>query len=139
MPVGSTFFDFIYRLTIRGYVNGYPCGDPGEPCNAGNLPYFRPNNSVTRGQLSKIVSNGAGFNEPAGDQQFEDVLPESTFYDFIWRLTDRGVMNGYDCGGVGEPCVEPGNLPYFRPGATATRGQAAKIVANSFFPNCDTP
>jgi hypothetical protein len=140
VPVGSTFHEFIYRLTIRSYVNGYPCGGVGEPCVApGNLPYFRPNANVTRGQLSKIVSNGAGFSDPAGAQQFEDVAPGSTFYDFIWRLTNRGVMTGYPCGGVGEPCVAPGNLPYFRPGANATRGQASKIVANTFFPGCETP
>jgi hypothetical protein len=29
-----------------------------------------------------------------------------------------------------------GNLPYFRPANNATRGQVAKIVSNSFFPEC---
>jgi hypothetical protein len=137
---GSTFYDFIWRLTDRGLVNGYPCGGAGEPCvPPGNLPYFRPNANVTRGQLSKIVANAAGLSQPVGAQQFEDVAPGSTFYDFIWRLTDLGVMGGYDCGGPGEPCVPPGNLPYFRPGANATRGQASKIVSNTFFPGCSTP
>jgi hypothetical protein len=136
---GSTFFAFIWRLTNRGYVNGYPCGGPGEPCGGGNLPYFRPNANVTRGQISKIVANAAGFIEPSGAQQFQDVVPGSTFYDFIWRLVDRGVMSGYPCGGNGEPCVGPDNFPYFRPAANATRGQASKIVANTFFPECDTP
>jgi S-layer homology domain len=133
---GSTFFDFIWRLTNRGLVNGYPCGGPGEPCiPPANLPYFRPNANVTRGQLSKIDSNAAGLSQPPGAQQYEDVLPGSTFYDFIWRLSDLGFVNGYPCGGVGEPCG-PLNLPYFRPGANATRGQASKIVSNTFFPNC---
>ena len=86
--VGSTFFDFIWRLSDRGYVTGYPCGGPGEPCGPNNLPYFRPNANVTRGQLSKIDANAAGFNETPGAQQYEDVLPGSTFYDFIWRLSD---------------------------------------------------
>ena len=138
VPVGSTFFDFIWRLTDRGLVNGYPCGGPGEPCGPNNLPYFRPNANVTRGQLSKIDANAAGFNDTPGAQQYEDVLPGSTFYDFIWRLSDRGIINGYPCGGTGEPCG-PNNLPYFRPGASATRGQASKIVANTFFPSCQTP
>lgn len=135
---GSTFYPFIWRLTLRGYVNGYPCGGAGEPCGPGNLPYFRPATNVTRGQLSKIVANAAGLNQAPGAQQYEDVLPGSTFYDFIWRLTDLNVMDGYPCGGVGEPCGA-GNLPYFRPGANATRGQASKIVANTFFPDCQTP
>jgi hypothetical protein len=137
VPPGSTFYDFIWRLTNRGLVNGYPCGGPGEPCGPTSLPYFRPNANVTRGQLSKIDANAAGLTQTPSGQQFEDVLPGSTFYDYIWRLTDLGYMNGYPCGGVGEPCG-PNNLPYFRPGANATRGQASKIVANTFFPACGT-
>lgn len=135
VPVGSTFYDFVWRLADREIVSGYVCGGPGEPCGGGDLPYFRPNNNVTRGQMSKIVSNAAGYNDTPDGQQFEDVAPGSTFYDWIWRLVDRGIMSGYPCGGVGEPCGG-GNLPYFRPGANATRGQAAKIVSNTFFADC---
>src|SRR5205085_2639721 len=29
---GSTFYDYIDRLAVRGYMSGYPCGEPGEPC-----------------------------------------------------------------------------------------------------------
>jgi hypothetical protein len=137
VPVGSTFFDFIGRLASRGLINGYPCGGAGEPCGPNNLPYFRPSNTASRGQIAKIDANAAGYNDTPTGQQFEDVLPGSTFYDYIWRLTDLGYMNGYPCGGVGEPCG-PNNLPYFRPGANATRGQASKIVANTFFPACGT-
>ena len=140
VPVGSTFFDFIGRLANRGIIAGYPCGGPGEPCVLpDNLPYFRPNANITRGQLSKIVSEAAGYSDTPGPQQFEDVLPGSTFYDWIWRLADRGIMSGYPCGGPGEPCNPPDNRPYFRPGNNATRGQASKIVANTFYPNCVTP
>ncbi len=137
VPLGSTFYDFIGILASRNIIAGYPCGGPGEPCvGPGNLPYFRPNANITRGQASKIVSEAAGYTDPAGDQQFQDVLPGSTFYNWIWRLTDRGIMNGYACGSPGEPCAGPANLPYFRPGANATRGQASKIVANTFLPDC---
>jgi hypothetical protein len=141
VPPGSTFFDYIGRLASRGYINGYPCGGAGEPCNPpGNLPYFRPNANATRGQISKIVSNAAGFSEPVSGQTFQDVPPGSTFYDFIERLASRNVMNGYPCNSVPtEPCVPPENRPYFRPNANATRGQTSKIVANTFFPNCVTP
>ncbi len=33
--------------------------------------------------------------------------------------------------------MPPGNLPYFRPNANATRGQTSKIVGNTFFPDCN--
>jgi len=138
VPVGSTFFDFVGRLASRGYIGGYPCGGPGEPCGPGNLPYFRPNSNATRGQISKIVSNAAGYQDPVGDQIFEDVPPSSPFYVFIQRLASRGVMAGYACGGVGEPCNPPTNRPYFRPNNNATRGQTSKIVRNTFFPDCQT-
>ncbi len=138
VAVGSTFFDYVWRLADRGYIGGYQCGGTGEPCGAGNLPYFRPNANASRGQISKIVSNAAGFQDPAGAQIFEDVSPTSTFYDYVQRLASRGVMAGYACGGAGEPCQPPANRPYFRPGNNATRGQTSKIVSNTFFPNCQT-
>lgn len=127
---GSTFFSFVRCMACQGIVDGYPCGGDGEPCNGNNDPYFRPNNNVTRGQIAKIVSNAAGFNEVVSGQTFEDVPPGSTFYDFVQRLSNRGIMKGYDCGDP-EPCVAPDNRPYFRPNSDATRGQLAKIVANA--------
>jgi hypothetical protein len=140
VPVGSTFQVYIGRLASRGYINGYPCGGRGEPCVPPlNLPYFRLNNNAIRGQISKIVSNAAGFSDPPMGQQFEDVPAGSTFYTYTYRLVSRRVMLGYPCGGPGEPCIPPGNLPYFRPNNNATRGQSAKIVANTFFPDCQIP
>jgi hypothetical protein len=140
VPVSTTFQVFIGRLASRGYINGYPCGGGGEPCiPPGNLPYFRPNNNSIRGQISKIVSNAAGFPDPPMGQKFEDVAVGSTFYTYTYRLVFRGVMSGYPCGGLGEPCIPPANLPYFRPYNNATRGQTAKIVSNTFFPDCQTP
>lgn len=135
---GSTFYDFIERLAARNIMSGYSCGSPGEPCGPQSRPYFRPNANASRGQLAKIVSNAAGFNDPPTGQTFEDVAPGSTFYDFIERLASRQVMSGYPCGGPGEPCG-PANLPYFRPANLVSRGQTSKIVGNTFFPQCNTP
>ncbi len=137
---GSTFWLYIERLSSRGAINGYPCGGAGEPClPPNNRPYFRPNNNVTRGQLSKIVSTSAGYTETPTGQTFADVSVGSTFYLYIERLSSRGIIGGYPCGGPFEPCVAPANRPYFRPNNNATRGQMAKIAANTFFPNCYTP
>ena len=132
----SPFYPFVQRLASRGHIGGYNCGGAGEPCGAGNKPYFRPNANASRGQISKIVSNAAGFTDPVAGQTFEDVPSNSPFYEWIMRLTSRNVMSGYACGSVGEPCVDPNDRPYFRPNANATRGQTAKIVANTFFPDC---
>lgn len=131
VPPDSTFYTYIRCLSCLGIISGYPCGGDGEPCGPGNNPYFRPGANITRGQLSKVVANAAGFNEPVTGQTFEDVLPDSTFYAYIERLAVREIMGGYECGSVPwEPCG-PGNLPYFRPGNNATRGQISKIVSNA--------
>ncbi len=137
---GSTFHLWIERLSTRGIIGGYPCGGAGEPCiSPTNRPYFRPNNNVTRGQLAKIVSGAAGYTETPTAQTFADVPPASTFYLYIERLSSRGIIGGYPCGGAGEPCVSPTNRPYFRPNNPATRGQMSKIATAAFFPNCTTP
>jgi hypothetical protein len=126
VPPNSTFYPWIRCLACRGIVNGYPDRT------------FRPYNNVTRGQLSKIVANSAGFADPQTHQMFEDVLPGSTFFNYIVRLAGRGYIVGYPCGGAGEPCVAPRNMPYFRTNNPASRGQISKIVSNAagFF---DTP
>lgn len=92
---------------------------------------FRPSNNLSRGQLSKIVANAAGLTGTATDQRFEDVPPGSPFFDYVDMIASQGIINGYDCGGPGEPCIAPGNLPYFRPGYDSIRGQIAKVVSNA--------
>ncbi len=113
---GSTFYPYIECLACRAVISGYSDGT------------FRPGDHVTRGQLSKIVSNAAGFSDEATGQTFQDVVPGSTFYLYVERMAIHGAVSGYPCGGAGEPCG-PNNLPYFRPQVDALRGQIAKIVA----------
>jgi hypothetical protein len=118
-------------------MQGYPCGGPIEPCVPPlNLPYFRPNATATRGQVAKVTALAANLSEPPGSPLFEDVPPGSTFYTFTQQLANLGKVNGYPCGNP-EPCVPPLNLSYFRPNATATRGQLSKVIAETFFPACD--
>jgi hypothetical protein len=151
VPSDSPFYLWIQQLAQTGAIAGYPCGGTNpstgqaEPCNApGNLAYFRPNSNTTRGQLTKIVSQAAGFNEDPGAQQFADVPPDGTFFVWVQRLFNRGVVSGYDCGGTNpatgtaEPC-DGQSRKYFRVNNNVTRGQTAKIVAETFFPNCVTP
>jgi hypothetical protein len=137
VPLGSPFFAWVNRLSNREHMGGYECGlAPEEPCVApNNYPYFRPNAPASRGQLSKIVSNAAGLSDVPTDQFYTDVPQGHPFYLWIMRLTNLGVMSGYPCDSLNEPC-DTENHPYFRPFNNVTRGQASKIVANSFFPGC---
>jgi plastocyanin len=111
VPPTHTFYVYIERLARRGIIGGYSDGT------------FRSGDNATRGQIAKIVANAAGFREPISGQTFEDVPPTHTFYVYIERMARRGIIGGYSDG-------------TFRPDNTATRGQVAKIVANTFFPDC---
>jgi hypothetical protein len=138
VPQGSPFFVWINRLSNRGLVSGYRCGDAaGEPCaGPANRPYFRPNRNATRGQLARIASNAADLQDPATVQTYADVPPSNPFYVYIERLSAVGVVSGYTCGTLPhEPC-DAEHRPYFRWANNVTRGQASKIVANTFFSGC---
>lgn len=138
VPPTNPFYLWIQQLSGKGYISGYACGGAGEPCNAGgagNSPYFRPGQNTTRGQLTKIVSNAAGLNDVPASQTFTDVPTTAPFYVWVERLSSRGIISGYTCGSAGEAC-DAQQRPYFRVNNNVTRGQTAKIVSNTFFPNC---
>ena len=98
----SVFYQLIETAVARGIVSGYTCGGinpqtgTAEPCTAGNRPYFRPSNFVTRGQLAKIVVLGAGFaliNPPT--PTFTDVPRTDVFYQSIETAVCHGTITGY--------------------------------------------
>jgi hypothetical protein len=139
VPATHPFYIYIERLAARGYLNGY--NDPAS-C-PGGVPCFRPETSVTRGQLAKIAANAAGFSDVPSSttESFPDVPPSHPFWIYVERLALRGIIDGYQCGtldvnlctGQVETC-DPLRRPYFRPCNAITRGQTAKIVSNTFFP-----
>ena len=126
VPPGHTFWVYIERLAWRGIVGGYADGT------------FRPDNWVTRGQMTKFASNAAGFDEevPPGTQTYTDVPPAHTFWVYIERLSARGIISGYECGRPPAGPCDPQRRPWFLPDSTITRGQTSKIVANTFYPEC---
>jgi hypothetical protein len=129
VPANSTFFAYIETAAARQIVSGYACGGVNpqtgvqETCDGANRPYYRPGNNVTRGQLTKIVVvaasqvRGWALQNPA-TPSFSDVPAGSTFYTYIETAVCHAVLGGYSDG-------------TFRPNASATRGQIAKIVYNA--------
>ena len=92
VPAGSTYSPISAASPAGASSQATPIGS------------FKPNNNVTRGQLSKIVSNAGGSTYPQPTQMFEDVPLGTTFQIYIGRLASRGYIGGYACGGLGEPC-----------------------------------
>ena len=80
VPPGSTFFSYVETAYGMGAFSGYPCGGTGELCDPQHRPYFRPSAKVTRGQIAKILSSSANFDEQPTAQTFTDVPIGSTFY-----------------------------------------------------------
>ena len=122
VPTTNTFYPYVETGYNHGVIGGYPCGGPGEPCPG---TYFRPNNNITRSQLSKVIALAKAYPllNPA-TPTFADVAPGSTFYQYVETVAAHSLVLGYPCGNPGEPC--PGT--YFRPVNSATRGQVSKIV-----------
>jgi hypothetical protein len=120
---GSTFYDYIETGYNLGLWGGYADGT------------FKPNNNVTRGQITKMVVNAAIQVDPTHwtledppINTFEDVEVDSTFFRYIETAVSHRVVNGYPCGAPpAGPCIPPLNKPYFVPNANATRAQISKI------------
>jgi len=140
VPPGSTFWVYVERGYAHGVFSGYPCGGAGEPCDPQQRPYYRPGNNLSRGQLAKVATNGAGYIDQISPDQasFIDVPADDPFWIYVERAVAHSIISGYPCGGGGEPCDEY-NRPYYRPAANVSRGQTAKIVSSTFFPDCQTP
>jgi hypothetical protein len=144
VPNTNPFWLYIERLTEpqRGYISGY---NASPPCPAGQVPCFLPYNNVTRSQIAKIDANAAGYADsiPPTQQTFQDVPNANVFWVYIERARLHGVIGGYTGDGTTvNACTgqaETAGLLYFRGCTTATRGQTAKIVANTFYPDCQTP
>jgi hypothetical protein len=114
VAVGSTFYPYIEALYAQGLISGYEDGT------------FRPSDIVTRGQVAKVVVRASGLPlENPAQPSFSDVAQGSVFYRYIETARANDIVSGYPDG-------------TFRPSASATRGQIAKIVNVGSTPQHET-
>lgn len=99
--------DYIMNLYNRKVIKGYPDGT------------FRPDNSIRRDHVAKMVAIGAGLNYQGKKADFPDVDPNSEMSPYIAALVEAGAIKGFPDG-------------YFRPDRPIKRSHAAKIVAKAF-------
>jgi hypothetical protein len=98
------FYTAVRYLYCAGIISGY----------ADNT--FRPGNTTTRGQLSKIITLAEGWPiDTSGGPHFSDVQPDHPFYNYVETAWHHNVISGYADG-------------TFRWGSDVTRGQLSKIV-----------
>src|SRR5439155_14511733 len=100
------FYTEVMALMDSGIVSGYADGS------------YRPYNSVTRGQVAKIVVLGFGYAIVSGDgHTFSDVPADNPFAPYIETAYAHGLISGYADG-------------TYRPESNVTRGQIAKIIVS---------
>lgn len=109
VPVGDPDRAAIAFLNSHDVIYGSPDGT------------FRPDAGITRGEILKIALEGAGLGAKAfttaGTQVYSDVPSSHTLGGYITFAAGAGYISGYGDG-------------TFRPDASVTRAEAAKIVAN---------
>ena len=113
----------IHFVADVGWVSGY---NTNPPCTTG-IPCFKPTNSATRGQISKMIVNATGvalYNPPT--PTFTDVPTTHTFYKEIETMNLYGWASGYN---TNPPCTT--GFPCFKPEETTTRGQFSKMLVKS--------
>jgi hypothetical protein len=98
------FYEPVKYLYCRGVVIGYPDGT------------FRPYNSTTRAQMTKITVLAFEFSlHTPPDPTFSDVPPDHPFYSYVETAAYHSIVAGYSDG-------------TFRPASPVTRGQLSKIT-----------
>ena len=80
---------------------------------------FRPNKSVTRGQLAKMIAISLQLTTKEQISTFKDVPNTHANFAYIQALVERKIISGYPDG-------------TFKPNVVVTRSQAAKMITAAF-------
>lgn len=78
---------------------------------------FKPNDKLTRGQLSTILWRMEGSPKPVNGKDFADVRSEDYYYEAVTWASGKGIINGYGDGKFG-------------PNKNVTREQLAVMIYN---------
>ncbi len=107
IPSTDPMYPYIETAVNAGFISGY------------SDRTFRPYNTVTRGQMAKIIVQGLGLPiNTAGGPHFHDVDRANPFYAEIETIYNRGLVSGYADGN-------------FRWGSNNSRGQLTKVLSNA--------
>lgn len=76
--------EYIESLSGKNMINGFPDGT------------FRPNDTVTRAELSKMICTLLGLNGGDISGKFADVSAADWFSPYVAACADKGIVTGYD-------------------------------------------
>ncbi len=108
---GAPFFEEITTLRCQGIVQGYP--------QSGGTFLYKPNNFVTREEMSKFIK--LAFNIPTNTTcgDFPDVPVGAPFYEEITSLKCANIIRGYP---------EPDGSRTYRPRNNVSRGEMSVFI-----------
>ncbi|RTQ90298.1 S-layer homology domain-containing protein [Lysinibacillus telephonicus] len=113
----------VHYKDVKPTDNFYPAVESmiEQGAISSTLPYFNPNEKVTRGQAAKMIAIAAGLDYENVSQfdNFKDVPKTHQFYPYIDEMHSKGIISGY-------------NYYEFGVNDYLTRGQMAKILVNAF-------
>jgi hypothetical protein len=115
VPPSDAFYQYIETAVNRGVISGYADRT------------FRPGNSITRGQIAKIITLAEAWplQDPAVPT-FNDVPRGSAFYTYVETAVAQSIVSGY-----------ADNT--FRPNTNATRAQLSKMLYLALTEGSPTP
>ncbi|MCA9385840.1 S-layer homology domain-containing protein, partial [Candidatus Dojkabacteria bacterium] len=106
----NVFESYITNLENDGIVGGYSDGT------------YKPDNPVTRGEMSKFIFNAFSIPQNTSCGNFPDVNSSHTFHVYITSLKCAGVVGGYSDG-------------TYKPDEYVTRDAVTKFVVNALIEN----
>ena len=102
------FYEAVMDFTARGMISGYPDGT------------FKPGQSITRQDAAKLLALALGLDtKNVQNPGFKDVSKTSPYYGHIAALVEAGIISGYEDN-------------TFKPGASLSRAQMAKMIVLGF-------
>ena len=105
-PINTEQRNAVYSLVEKGVITGYPDGT------------FRPNQSINRAQVAIMINRAVKLEPVREATTFSDVPTTHPYYNEIQALYRAGIIDG--SGGK------------YNPSGVLTRGQMAKILANTY-------
>ncbi len=82
----ATYKDAVYKLVSNGVLNGYLDGT------------FRPENSVTRAEMCKMINLTFGYVDTEGAAGFPDLVPGEWYIPYVLAAQKAGYVQGDDVG-----------------------------------------
>lgn len=113
VPPSHYYYEAIYSLYAKQAINGYYNPHDGET-------YFKPSNTVTRGEAAKMVGHVIGLDlYDVPNYECKDLDTAAWYYNPIAAMIKEGYLEGYSDHTI-------------KPKGTLTRAEMAKIIALSY-------